>query len=122
MSRFGQQDASLSDILKQYPSVFLVLLDSSILMNWLKSMNQILCTRSTWKFSLNGARMTSSCRDGAWVVIIRTGTPFCPIAMLEWYMRMANILILMTSACYNGQKLRESGAVSYSYQNERTGS
>ena len=60
VSRFGQQDASLSDI-RTLSICFLVLLDSSVLTNWLKSANQISsCTRSTWKFSSNRARLTSS--------------------------------------------------------------
>ena len=63
---------------------------------------------------------TDQLRDGAWVVIVRTDSLLCPVAMLKRYMRMANI----TGACEkclfraivntkNGQKLRESGGVSY---------
>ena len=63
---------------------------------------------------------TDQLRGGAWVVIVRTDSLLCPVAMLKRYMRMANI----TGACEkclfraivntkNGQKLRESGGVSY---------
>ena len=34
---------------------------------------------------------TNQLRDSAWVVIAHTGTPLCPVAMLERYMHMANI-------------------------------
>ena len=34
---------------------------------------------------------TDQLRDGAWVVIAHTGTLLCPVAMLERYMRMADI-------------------------------
>ena len=32
---------------------------------------------------------TDQLRDCAWVVIARTDSPLCPVAMLERYMRMA---------------------------------
>ena len=34
---------------------------------------------------------TDQLRDSAWVVIAHTGTPLCPVTMLERYMHMANI-------------------------------
>ena len=68
---------------------------------------------------------TDQLRDGAWVVIARTGIPLCPVAMLEWYMRIANIsgthdkcLFRAIVNMKNGQKLRESGAVSYTRMRE----
>lgn len=63
---------------------------------------------------------TDQLRDGAWVVIARTGTPLCPVAMLERYMRMANMtgahdkhFFRAIVSTKNGQRLRGSGAVSY---------
>ena len=32
-------------------------------------------------------------RDGAWIVIARTKSLLCPVAMLEWYMRMAEMAV-----------------------------
>ena len=68
---------------------------------------------------------TDQLRDGAWVVIARIGTPLCPVAMLERYMRMANIadtrdkcLLRAIVNTKDGQKLRESGAVSYTRMRE----
>jgi hypothetical protein len=32
-------------------------------------------------------------RDGAWVAIACTGTPLCPVAMLERYKHMGRVLL-----------------------------
>ena len=59
VSRFGQKDAPLSDI--RTLSVCLVLQGFSASMKWLEFVNQtLLCTRSTWKFSSNLAKLTNS--------------------------------------------------------------
>ena len=68
---------------------------------------------------------TDQFRDSVWVVIARTGTPLCQVAMLERYMHMANISDTHDKCLFrpivntkNGQKLRESGAVSYTRMRE----
>ena len=63
---------------------------------------------------------TDELRDGAWVVISHTDSHLiCPVAMLERYLSMAiatdhdtyPFIAIVTTK--NGQKLRESGSVSY---------
>ena len=68
---------------------------------------------------------TDQLRDGAWVVIARTGSPLCPVAMLERYMCMADNSVKQDRCLFraivktkNGQKLRESGTVSYTRMRE----
>ena len=36
---------------------------------------------------------TDQLRDGAWVVIARTGSKLCPVAMLERYMQIADMSV-----------------------------
>ena len=70
---------------------------------------------------------TDQYRDGAIVVIARTGTNYCPVAMLERYMCLANISVANLSDNYlfrrlistkNGQKLRDSANLSYTRARE----
>ena len=70
---------------------------------------------------------TDQYRDGAIVVIARTGTDYCPVAMLERYMCLANISVANLSDNYlfrrlistkNGQKLRDSANLSYTRARE----
>ena len=69
---------------------------------------------------------TDQYRDGAVVVIARTGTDYCPVAMLERYMRLANIsstnsdnyLFRRLVSTKNGQKLRDSANLSYTRARE----
>ena len=70
---------------------------------------------------------TDQYRDGAVVVIARTGTDCCPVAMLERYMCIANISPANPSESYlfrrlvstkNGQKLRDSANLSYTRARE----
>ena len=70
---------------------------------------------------------TDQYRDGATVVIARTGNEYCPVAMLERYMRVANISIASPTESYlfrrlvstkNGQKLRDSANLSYTRARE----
>ena len=65
---------------------------------------------------------TEQLRDGAWVVIACTGSKLCPVAMLERYiiMQLADMSVKRDSYLFrglvntkNGQKLRESGSLSY---------
>ena len=63
---------------------------------------------------------TDQFRDGAWVVIARTGTNLCPVAMVERYMELAGtkgspdkLLFQGLISTINGCKLRESGGLSY---------
>ena len=70
---------------------------------------------------------TDQYRDGAVVVIACTGTDYCPVAMLERYMRLANISIANLSdndlfrrliSTKNGQNLRDSANLSYTRARE----
>ena len=64
---------------------------------------------------------TDQLRQGAVVVIARTGTNLCPVAMLERYMAMAallpgesdSFLFRGITQTKNGSKLREKGGLSY---------
>ena len=68
------------------------------------------------------ASKTDQFRDGARVVVARTGSRNCPVAMLERYLQMAQISVLEPSGnCLfrglvktkGGYRLRASGGVSY---------
>lgn len=66
------------------------------------------------------ASKTDQFRDGARVVIARTHSPCCPVAMLQRYIMLANIdckedkfLFRGLVATKSGQKLRDSGSISY---------
>ena len=48
------------------------------------------CVKSIPRYLSSLVRLTDQLRDGAWVVIARTDSPLCPVAMSERYMRMAN--------------------------------
>ena len=70
---------------------------------------------------------TDQYRDGAVVVIAWTGTEYCPVAMLERYMQLANISSSSPSENYifrrlistkNGQRLRDSANLSYTRARE----
>ena len=59
-------------------------------------------------------------RDGAWVVIDRTQSDLCPVAMLECYMKLAQIersiekhLFQGLTVSKNGAKLHPSGGLSH---------
>lgn len=63
---------------------------------------------------------TDQFREGARVLIARTGSPCCPVAMLERYMSLANIKDKQDEPLFRGlistkagQKLRKSGSLSY---------
>ena len=63
---------------------------------------------------------TNQFRDGAWVVIARTGTNLCPVAMVERYIELAGtkgspdiLLFRGLISTKNGCKLRELGGLSY---------
>ena len=63
---------------------------------------------------------TDQFRDGAWLVIARTGTNLCPVAMVESYIELAGtkgspdkLLFRGLINTKNGCKLRESGGLSY---------
>ena len=69
-------------------------------------------------------------RDGAWVVIAHTQSDLCPVAMLECYMKLAqierSIELRGLTVSKNGAKLRPSGSLSsiwwpQIHQNERIG-
>ena len=66
-------------------------------------------------------------RDGSVIVIARMDTEYCPVAMLEHYMRLASISIEKASDKFlfrrlvntkNGQKLRDSADLSYTRAHE----
>ena len=70
---------------------------------------------------------TNQYRDGAVVVTARTGTDYCPVAMLERYMHVANISVASPTENYlfsqlistkDGQKLHDSAILSYTRARE----
>lgn len=124
VSKFGQQDASLSDVRTLCACLlgFAGFFRFDELAKLCES--DIVVRREHIEIFIESSK-TDQLRDGAWVVIARTDSPLCPVAMLERYMRMANI----TGACEkhlfraivntkNGQKLRESGGISYTRMRE----
>ena len=63
---------------------------------------------------------TDHYRDGAWVVIARTNSKLCPVAMMEHYMKKASIqgsdvkfLFRGLVNTKSGTKLRDTGGLSY---------
>lgn len=64
---------------------------------------------------------TDQLREGAEVVVARTGTKTCPVAVLEQYVRIADIDPLSNARLFraivkskNGERLRKVGGISYS--------
>ena len=113
VATIGQQNASLSDVrtlclyLLGYAGFF------RFVISW-TSVSIKTMLRSSWSL----ARLTMQLRDGAWVVIARTGSVLCPVEMLKRYMHMAGRTIenrqdrLLFRAIVNtkeGQRLRNSG-------------
>ena len=63
---------------------------------------------------------TDQFREGAWVPIARTHSKACPVAMMEWYFRLAECtgdndkhLFRGLSCTKTGYRLRPSGGISY---------
>ena len=124
VSKFGQQDASLSDI--RTLCACLLGFAGFLRFNELAKLceSDVVMHKEHFEIFIESSK-TDQLRDGAWVVIAHTDSPLYPVAMLERYMRMANI----TGACEkclfraivnteNGPKLRESGGVSYTRTRE----
>ena len=119
VSRFGQKDAPLSDI----PTLSVCLLGFAGFFRF-NEMDKI-CESDIVVYEKHTeifieSSKTDQLRDGAWVVIVRTGTPLYPVAMLKCFMRMANMtgahdkhLFRAIVSTKNCQKLRDSGSVSY---------
>ena len=119
VSRFGQQDASLADI--RTLSICLLGFAGFFRFDELAKIGEsdIVMYKEHMEIFIESSK-TDQLRDGAWVVIARTGTPLCPVAMLERYMCMADMSGTQNRSLFraivntkNGQKLRESGAISY---------
>ena len=97
MDRFGGADASLSDIrtltmcLVGFAGFFrlseLAQLKESDVVIYPEHMELFVETSKTDQF-----------RDGAWVVIARTQSKLCPVAMMERYTNMAAIETLETDS------------------------
>ena len=71
----------------------------------------VICIRSS---------KTDQFREGAEVVVARTGTSTCPVAKVEQYVLLACIDLSLTERLFraiqklkNGEKLRKSGTISY---------
>ncbi len=68
---------------------------------------------------------TDQLRDGAWVVVARTGTRLCPVAITERYVGLAGIakdpdkhFFRGLIATKSGERLRPSGSLSYTRARE----
>lgn len=64
-------------------------------------------------------------REGAWVVIARTGSNLCPVAMLERYAALSGVTGDQNKCLFRGlhttgkvSKLRSSGVLSYTRARE----
>ena len=64
---------------------------------------------------------TDQYRDGSTVMVARSGTPTCPVAMLEQYFSKAALIQSSTALVFRGivntktgERLRKSGGISYS--------
>ena len=63
---------------------------------------------------------TNQFLDGAWVVIVRTGTLLCPVGMMKRYVRVAGVRDSQEMCMFsglvttkNGCKLRSTGGLRY---------
>ena len=119
VSRFGQQDASLANI--HTLSICLLSFAGFFCFDKLAKIceSDIVMYKEHMKIFIESSK-TDRLRDGAWVVIARTGMPLCPVTMLERYMHMADISGTQNRSLFraivnikNGQKLRKSGTISY---------
>lgn len=75
-----------------------------------------ICFESTYISLFVENSKTDQYRDGAWILIARTGTSLCPVRNLEKYLLWANIddnsdeyIFRCLSACKSGYKLRDDG-------------
>ena len=59
-------------------------------------------------------------RQGDKVIVVRTGSPTCPVAMLERYYSMASLsrLVSVQGKTKHGERLRASGSLSYTRMRE----
>ena len=92
VSKFGQQDASLSDI--QILTICLLGFAGFFRFNELAKISEldIVPCKDHVEIFVESSK-TDQLRNGAWVIIARTGSPLCPVAMLERYMCMADISV-----------------------------
>jgi integrase len=120
VDRFGQENASLADI----RTLAICMLGFAGFFRY----NEIANLKGSDVSILSDhmeifveASKTDQYRDGARVVIARTGSSTCPVGMLERYLDMAGVscaddrlLFRGLTKTKNGYKLRESGGLSYS--------
>ena len=124
MDRFGGADASLSDIrtLTMCLVGFAGFFRFSELAQ-LKESDVVIYPEHMELFV--EASKTDQFRDGAWVVIARTQSKLCPVAMMERYFNMAAIethgdrfLFRGLVNTKMGARLRENGGLSYTRARE----
>ena len=126
VNKFGKDDASLLDV--RTLTVFLVgyagFLRFDELSNLKESDVQIL--EEHMELFIESSK-TDQYRDGAWVVIARTASKLCPVAMMERYLNLGQIagqdlpdlpLFRGITNTRGGGKLRKSGGLSYSRMRE----
>ena len=119
VQRFGQADASLADIrtlaicLISYAGFFRFSEVSGL------KESDVVIYQDHLEIFVESSK-TDQFRDGAWVVIARTNTELCPVAMLSRYMAAAAItgdpdkhLFRGLVSTKNGSQLRPSGSLSY---------
>lgn len=123
VDKFGQEDASLLNV--RTLTVVLVgyagFLRFDELSNLKESDVQIL--EEHMELFIESSK-TDQYRDGAWVVIARTSSKLCPVAMMERYQSLAQItgqdlpLFRGITNTRSGGKLRKGGSISYSRMRE----
>ena len=89
VSKFGQQDASLSDI-RTLCACLLGFAEFFFRFDELAKLyeSDIVVCKEHIEIFIESSK-TDQLRDCVWVVIARTDSPLCPVAMLQRYMRMA---------------------------------
>ena len=120
VDKFGSNDASLADI----RALTFCLLGYAGFLRFDELSHLRLCDITFHQQHLElfiESSKTDQLREGALVVIARTGTNLCPVAMLERYLNLASVpagqsdsfLFRGITHTKNGTKLREKGGLSY---------
>ena len=92
MNRFGSESASLADV----RALTFCLLGFAGFLRYDELSKLRLCDISIYESHMElfiESSKTDQLRQGAVVVIARTGTSLCPVAMLERYVRMSAITL-----------------------------
>ena len=120
VNRFGARDASLADV----RALTFCLLGFAGFLRYDELSKLKLCDITTYGDHMElfiESSKTDQLRQGATVVIARTGTNLCPIAMLECYVQMAGTTLGESDSFLfrgivqtkKGSKLRDKGWLSY---------